>query len=164
MQTSYTTDLTAAVAGMLADNGPQEIGSAPAAEAIPFGCAVVIKSDGTVELPKNTGALPATGAGSLVGVSIYKNHVPAGGYAAGDMVPFLRKGRIWARFTGTAATYNEAMQIRHASDNSNSELAHRGTFTDAAASTTVGQEKTAFSKGIARDGLTGLALMDLNLP
>lgn len=163
-QTSYSLDPSVALAGMLADGGPNDIVSYPASEVIEPGRAVVLDAAGTVSLPKNTGALPASGNGSLKGVAIYVDARGPGAYQVGEMVPLLRKGRIWAQFAGTGATDNELMQVRHASDDSNSELQHRGKFTDAAASTTVGQEKTAFAKGIALGGDTNLVKLEVNFP
>lgn len=165
-QLTYTNAPAVALAGMLADAPEQcSITSKPASEAIPPGVACVLDSAGTVSLPKGTGALPPNGTGSLVGVSVYLSASPPGSYQIGDMVPMVRKGRIWAHFVGTGATENEAMQICHASDNTNSELANRGFFSDIAASTTAGQEKTLFARGVARDGVgSTLALVEMNLP
>ncbi len=163
-QTSYSLDPSVAIAGMLADGTEPDVTSYPASEVIEAGRAVVLDAGGTVSLPKNTGALPANGNGSLKGVAIYVSARGPGAYQIGEMVPILRKGRIWAQFAGTGPTDQEAMQVRHASDDSNSELQHRGKFTDAAASTTVGQEKTAFTKGISLGGDTSLVKLDVNFP
>jgi hypothetical protein len=161
-QTSYSLAPAVALAGMLADHGDKEITSRPAAEVIPPGRAVVIKSDGTVELPKTAGAaIPASGTGSLLGIAFYENYAPAGGYQIGDMVPILRKGRVWVDFSGTLATDNEAVNISHSS----TVDTDRGKFTDAATSTTAGSEITAFSKGIARGNAgAALACVEINLP
>lgn len=166
-QTTYSNDLTEALAGMLADsNGAEEITSRAASEAIPAGRACVLDAGGTVSLPKTaTAVLPTSGTGSLVGISVYTSASPAGGYQIGDMVPLVKRGRVWADFTGTGATENETMQICHASDDSNSELANRGKFSDAAASTTAGHEKTAQTRLRALGGIsTTLAKIEINLP
>lgn len=158
-QTTYADAPTIALAGMLADSGNYDISSYPAAEDIPPGRLCEIKSDGTIELPKGTTL------GNPAGVSCYLSMSPPGGYKAGDMVPCVRKGRVWADFTGTGATDGEAVKVRHASDDSNSEAQHRGKFTDAAASVTVGQEKSAFSRAVFRQGIsTTLAKVDVNFP
>lgn len=159
-QTSYTTDLTAAISGMLADNGPKEIDAKPAAEVIPPGRGVTLKSDGTVELPKDAALA------NLFGVSVYRSSAPPGGYQIGDMVPILRKGRIWADFTGTGATELEQMKLRHASTDGASQAQHRGKFTDAAADVDAGEEVTAIPTTgvVSRGGATGLVKLELNLP
>lgn len=159
-QTSYAASPTIAVAGMLADTGDKDIASYPAAEVIPAGRVCVLKSDGTCELPKNEGALPTSGAGAPIGVSCYLSASPPGGYQIGDMVPLVRKGRVWAEFEGTGATDLEVMNVRHSS----TVATHRGKVTDAATSTSEGVEISALPRTVARKGTTGLALVEVNLP
>lgn len=62
-------------------------------------------------------------------------------FKSGSTVRILRRGRIYAEYTGTAGSdMLTDLKVRSASDNSNSEATHRGKFTDASTSTTVGQE------------------------
>lgn len=159
-QTTYADAPTSALAGMLADSGPKDIASYPASEVIPPGRVCVLKSDGTCELPKNTGAMPTSGAGAPIGISTYLSMAPPGGYQIGDMVPLVRKGRVWAEFTGTGASDLEVMNVSHSS----TTATHRGKVTDAATATTAGSEVSALPTAVARKGITGLALVEINLP
>lgn len=173
-QTTYQRDYDPAIAGMIADTGLHaEITSKTASEPIPAGSFVVLDAAGTVSLPKTAGGIPANGNGALYGLALYKNlHsiVTSGIYATGEMVPILRQGRAWALYVGTAAAGDmAALRVEGASDNSATRVQYRGWATDGAAGTTVGQEKTALARGVARGGsaLTanvGLAIVELNIP
>lgn len=158
MQTSYSLRQTEAVAGQLADSGPAEVYSYPAAEAIPAG-RVCVLVDGKLELPQDTTLA------NVVGVSLYNATAPAGGYVAGDSVPCVRRGRVFVEFTGTGATAFEAVKVKHASTDGDSQVQHRGKTSDAAADTDAGQETTVISGALFRGpGPSGLALLELNLP
>lgn len=115
----------------------------------------------------------ASAVGKLLGVVVYSSADPVqrdgtGGFIAGSTVRILRRGRIYAEFTGTAGSdMLTALKVRSASDNSNSEVTHRGKLTDASASTTTGQEVYA-TKLLALDETSnspsGLCLVELNGP
>lgn len=158
-QLTYPLTRSVAVAGMLADgwNG-QDITSFPALEVIEAGRAVeVVVASGGVRLPASTGdVLPL-----LAGVAVYKDTSPPGGYQIGDMVPVLRKGRVWAQFSGTGATELEDARVYHSS----TIATNRGKFTDAAADATATTEvSTNVAKFRGKSNSATLALVDLNLP
>lgn len=162
MQTSYQQDLSIAVAGMFAD-GDQDtsVTSYPASEVILPGRVCVVKADGTCELPKTAGAMPTSGAGSVLGVSLYADSAPPGGYQIGDMVPILRRGKVWAEFVGTAATDLQVLNIK----NSSTIATDRGKFTTDATSTTAGVEVSAAPRTVARKmSGTTLVKVDINIP
>jgi hypothetical protein len=169
-QTTYSNDLSLALPGQLDGDGADafEIASAAAFEDIEPGRALVLRSDGKVEYPKNAGALPTSGAGSLFGVSCLNGAMPPYGsgsvasYKAGDMVPCLRRGRVVAQTVGTAPTPLATSNISHSS----TVATDRGKFTIAATSTGAGTEVSASPRSQFRTGAQGtnLALLDINLP
>lgn len=103
-------------------------------------------------------------------MSVYSSQDPVGGIKSGDTVRVLRRGRVWAEYTGTVGSdLGTVLKVRSASDNSNSEATHRGKLTDASASTTVGQEKYATKMLCMQETSSsfspvGLALVELNGP
>ena len=115
---------------------------------------------------------------SLFGVAVYtpmKQPNPAGTtygeYVAGDFVRVMRKGRVYSFWSGstTAASYT-APNISHSSTSVGTATSNaQGSFTDAAASTTVGSEVAVAGNGAMLVSnpsatLSGLALIELNLP
>jgi len=158
-QTTYLTDRAIAVAGQLADGGNDiHIATWPASEVIPFGLAVEVVS-GKVRLPQSTGQEIAT----FGGVAMYKDMAVPGGYAIGDMVPVLRKGRIWGvgSSTLTGATELEDAKVSHSS----TVATDRGKFTDAASAATAGSEISGVvAKFRGSKSTTALVLVELNLP
>lgn len=92
VQTTMTVAPANGAAGMLYDDGPRDVITRIAAEAIPFGRLVCIASDGTVELPDSAGEV----TGLDRGVALHDPTKPTGeGYAAGDPVPVLIAGKVW---------------------------------------------------------------------
>lgn len=161
-QTSYTLDHAVAYAGQIADVWlGTDVSSYPAGEVIPPGrmCEVVA---GVARLAQSTGD---GSADNLIGVSIYKAMAVPGGYQIGDMVPCLRKGRIWVDFVGTGATELEAARYKHASVTATD----RGKFTDAAAASGADAEVSGVV-GVFRNrpagpgGSPAIACVDLVLP
>lgn len=157
-QLTYVQDRSVAIAGMLGDgwNG-QDIRSFPASEAIVPGvlCEVVA---GKVRPAQGTGQEIA----SVAGVAVYRDVYPPGGYAIGDMVPCLAKGRVWVSFiAGTGGTELELARVSHSS----TVATDRGKFTDAAAAATAGSEVSG-PLGVFRgtDNTATLALVELILP
>lgn len=160
-QTSYTTDLAAAVPGMVADNtSTRDIVSFVANEDIPFGRFVRLRTDGKVELPKDD-TLP------LVGVAIYvntlENSYPTGGACikAGQVVAILRKGRVWAGYdNGGSIAGLTAVQLK----NDTATPASQGMVTGSSAS--AGVTRTLGGRVVAFDGqkTTTMALVEVNLP
>ncbi len=111
VQTTMTTAPNHGAPGMLYDEGPHDIVTKIAAEAIPFGKFVKIGTDGTCELPDSSGEINAINRGLAL-------HDPAKasgeGYAAGDPVQVLIAGRAWveAEAGQTCAAYS-IPYVRH---------------------------------------------------
>ncbi len=169
-QTSYSLDPAVGLPGMPADTGYNDIRSYPCSEDIPFGVLCELAS-GKVRRCQQSGS----GLGStVVGVSVYdparEQQVPsagtgAGSYKSGEMVPLLRKGRVFAQWNGTTQTALTQPNVNHPSSSDPSGI--RGVFTDASTSTTAGSEITQCPASIlmVRDtGSTSLCLVEINLP
>ena len=165
-QTTYQQDLTVACAGMIADGDVADITSYPASENIPFGRLVVVDAAGTCSLPKFAGAQPVSGVGSPLGISLYDSATmpiagALGGYAVGDPVPILRRGKVWADFVGSAAVDNQALNF----GNSSTLAADRGKFRVDATSVVAGSEVTAAPRTVAKQMVgTTLVRVDINIP
>jgi hypothetical protein len=163
-QTSYSIDNPAAVPGMLMDNDEDcVIVPFVAAGAIPFGVGLELDSSGTkVQLPQGTGAPVA----QFAGVSVYKDTLEPGGYAAGDIVHVLRKGRVAVTTVGTAPAATDALTAANLSHSSNTAT-DRGKFTKAATSGTVGSEIGDVGAKWHRNpvpGITNLSVIEVNVP
>lgn len=93
VQTAYSENMAAAVAGMLADAGQNDVVSMPAQSAITAGAGLTLHSGGvTVEPANSTAAFQGVAVRSL-DTEGDANNDPS--YAATDVVSVLRKGRIW---------------------------------------------------------------------
>jgi hypothetical protein len=154
-QTTYSTDLSVALPGMLADNGDKDIVAYPSAEDIPPGRQCVLNSEGKLELPQDTSyAKP-------VGVSCYLSAAPISLYKAGDMVPCVRRGRVWAETTGSAPGQLVEANVNHSS----TTATHRGKFTTSAVSASAGSEiADAGPVTFTKAGASGLAIVECNFP
>lgn len=164
-QSTYSVDSPICQLGQLADTGVKEEVSYPAAEAIPFGRAVELDSGGTkVQLVQGTGQAIA----KLVGVSIYdatkEPDTVGGGYKIGEVVRVLRKGRIYAEFSGTTDAALASANIYHSS----TIATNRGKFTDVAGAAGAGVEvdSSGFAKFMRpiNASQAGACLVELNLP
>jgi hypothetical protein len=100
-QTAYTDTMTAAFAGMLADNGPKDVDSAVNGEAsaeMPFGvCAAFDTLDNECDLPAAStdrlrGLVIASQAYDPTGTT---GNIGTSGVKADHQVSLLRKGRMW---------------------------------------------------------------------
>lgn len=173
MQTVYQVDFNAALAGQLADEADLVIDSYPANEAIAPGLVVVLSADGIhCELPKTAGALATSGPGSIIGIAAYKAMAPTQnpivtptGYQIGDIVQVVRRGRVWASFSGTGpVTDSQVLNVRNPSTGT---ITTRGMVTDAATSTVAGSEVSVMpALTVAREqtgGATGIVKMAINL-
>lgn len=173
-QTTYTLDNKIAHVGQVADLRNAVYVSAVADGDIPFGRLVEYSAAGKVRLPQ------ATTLGKLVGMAVYdetkepygplETATNASGWKSGSMVRILRKGSGYVEYSGTAPTgAYVAANVRHASDDTNTEAQYRGTVTQTTTSVTAGQEKSASPEGMvavktnATMSPTG-ALMELNFP
>ncbi len=164
-QTSYSIYHAASIAGQVQSQGDEgsKRGRYECSENLNFGRLVEKHTDGKLREPQGT-----TTAMTIVGGVAYNESLPPGGYLAGQhMVPVFRKGQMWVEYTGTAPTPELTFNIRHASDDTNSEAQHRGKITLTATSATAGQEITAAPTGmvcVKVDTATSLALVEFNLP
>lgn len=163
-QTVYTLDHAVAYAGQIADVWlAQDLTSFPASEVIPAGRMCEVTA-GKARLAQSTTQDVVAGVG-VGGVSVYNAMAIAGGYQIGDMVPLLRKGRIWVDFVGTGATELEDAKYKHSS----TVATDRGKFTDAASDATATTEVSSIV-GKFRDrpagpgGSPAIACVELNLP
>lgn len=162
--------------GMLADNEVNHILSFPAAEAINPGVCVEVAADGvSVQQPQQTGStFSPVGISILLtareGLGASNTTTQNGGngnggvYAAGDMVPVLRRGAIFAYWKGTTQTGYASPNVYHSS----TIATDRGKLTDAATSSSAGVEIAAAPVTIQlRQALTGsgnIALVEVNMP
>lgn len=94
-QTSVTNDPVKALVGQFADNGPRDVISIPASAAVDAGRVLVGTS--TCAHPSSAASLQTT----MLGISVYEPlkepETTDARFAAGDMVPIARAGRVWAR-------------------------------------------------------------------
>lgn len=168
MQTSYSLDYAICQLGQVADGSPiKEEVSYVAAEAIPFGRMVELHTDGLrCQLPqRDASAAPITKA---LGVAIYdatkEPDTVGGGYKVGEVVRILRKGRIYAEFSGTTDAALASASVKHSS----TLATDRGKFSDAATSAVAGSEVDA--TGLAKfvrpinPSQAGACLVELKLP
>lgn len=165
MQTTYAVDSNLAVPGQIATSTMvKEEESGECSEAIPFGRVVERHTDGKYRLPQGTGQAIA----NLRGVAIYdaskEPDTVGGGYKVGERVRVLRKGHIYAEFTGTTDAAGAAANVHHSS----TVATNRGKFTDAAGAGGAGVEvdDSAGKKFLEPKHATqaGLCLVEINFP
>jgi len=94
VQTTYNGGMGYAMAGLQKDSGPNDILSANADGAIPFG--VCVNYDGGTKV-----GLPAAAASLDGGWSVRKANTENGLYADTEAVSFMVQGRIWVRTEDT---------------------------------------------------------------
>lgn len=146
MQTQFNINPPAGLPGMPFDDGPMEVRAFPAHVDCPFGLLleIVVTSGVRGVQPVQDSGTTGSFLPNLAGISLYnpmreQAYVNAGAtagngfYRAGEMVPCVRRGRVWAAFDngGTWPEY-AAVRVKHNSDGS----AGAGVFTMTAASTT----------------------------
>lgn len=126
-QQTYSLDTGRALPGQPVD--PRvKVGKYAASEDIPAGRMVALHTDGTLRLYRS--------GDKMLGISIYRSSKDPGTYVAGDLVPVLREGSIYAEFIGTAATDLVTANI----SGSTTIATDRGKLTDAAVSAVAGTE------------------------
>lgn len=155
-QSSYDMKMSAAIAGMLADNGDHHSEAFIMDEEIGFGLGVVkgAISDGYNASGESV-ALPDDANGVFRGITVFKHGEHSYPYAdggnklaAGDVGTVLRRGRVWVQIDGTA-TVDGTVYITTA-----------GKFTS-----TQGSNSTATTAVFRRvDTALGLAIVEVNLP
>jgi hypothetical protein len=123
-QTSYSTTMVKAFAGMLADTGGNDVASAVQSEAsleVPFGGFVAFgASDGAA-------ILPAASSAKLLGCLVHDHTYEPGtnmgtvGVKPKNMLSVLRKGRIWVT-PETAVAPGDRLHVRYAAGAGGSQL------------------------------------------
>ena len=114
----------------------------------------------------------------LAGVALYKDpRAPALGFAfpggggvfqPGDRVPLLRKGRVYASWTGASSGQASLIGVNyaHSSSTSTTGLGYQGAFTVGATSAATGSEVSPATgvRLLKAIGSTTACLVELNLP
>ncbi len=153
-QTTYNLDPLKALAGQVVERG-RVCGKYVAAEELPPGRFVVLNSDEEWELPQDTSL------GKVGGVTMYRSAKDPGPYAAGDQVPVLRAGTIWAESTASTSEPLTSANVRHSS----TIATHRGKVTDDAVAAGAGVEISDPGPVLFYGSTeTGLALIELAFP
>lgn len=159
-QLTYSRDRAKAVPGLVSKDAAYFIVSYAAAEAIPPGRLVVLNSDGKVELPQDTSLAKPAGV-SCFSPTNQQTAIPAAGfsYAAGDMVPVLRKGRIYADVQGGSPAALTPANMNHSS----TTATHRGKFSASATANTAGSEISKAGPAMfVEAGPSGVWLMEVD--
>lgn len=143
VQTSYSTTISRAIEGALADNGAHDCVTkynAESSAAIKFGAGVKFGATDFAAL------LPSAQADKICGIVVHSNQYSVGadgelkqdgtawtnGLRPGAEMTILRKGRIWA-LAGSAVTPGDRLYVRRTSAQSGNEFL--GGLEDAADST-----------------------------
>lgn len=171
-QVSYSLYPAVGVPGMLADNEVNHIVSFQAAETINPGRAVELAADGvSVQQVQGTGgsAYPFMGFAILLtsreGTGNANTGAAQGGiYSAGDEVPVLRKGSLFAEWKGTTQPAYAVPNVYHSS----TIATDRGKITDAGTSAGAGTEVSLCAAAVmtraALPGTGSVVLVDVNFP
>ncbi len=110
IQTSMSAAPARGVPGQEYDAGFNDVVTKLATEAIPFGVLVACTAAGTCELPDSSGEVTTAGG---VGISLLDhNKASQGGYAIGDPVRVLQRGRVFVLAEETI-THGDAVYARH---------------------------------------------------
>jgi len=152
MQTDYS-DMSAGLRGMLADAGGNEIITAYSAAAQEFGKGLQALTGGGV-------LLPAAVTNIFAGITVMNNNAVQNatglaGFAIGQAIPLLRRGRIWVQseqaVNPTLAVFWKAV------------VSGFGDFR-VDADTANAKDISAFAKWISVTTGAGLAILELNYP
>ncbi len=175
-QLTYSLYPAIAAVGQLADNNTvNRIVSKVAGGTIHPGRALELASDGSVqEMQQTSSTLAVYGFSVLLtakeGVGNNNDTANAVGssFLAGEMVPVLRKGSMFAEWKGTTQVEGATPNIYHSSDSATGAAADRGKVTDAATGVVTGAENTLAPHWIqlraALPGSGSLALIEVNAP
>lgn len=151
MQTNFSINPPIGMPGQRFDNGPHEVRAFPAYVAVPFGvlCEFNVQNGIRYVQPVQDSGTAGSFLPNLAGISEYDpmreqgyaagGTIGQGSYKAGEMVPCIRRGRVWVNWdgnTGTAWPEYAAIRVKHNSDGS----AGAGVFTTLAVSTTLHAE------------------------
>jgi hypothetical protein len=172
-QVAYSLAPVIAVPGQIADNEVNDIRSFVASEPIFPGRMLELAADGVScrQVQATGNQNPATALGFSVLLTSREGNgavgVPANNgavYNIGDMVPVMRKGAMYAEWSGTTQVAYTQMNVFHSS----TIATNRGKITDTAASGVAGTEISLTGSSIKLRGLLpgagNICLIDINLP
>ncbi len=164
-QTTVSDSFVVAVAGLLADSGGDFfVETCVAGEDLPAGSLVAGDGTITVDGRRQVKLVGSTGAtGDIRGIVQYRSTAPRrpavnGVYPpavlAGEAIPVIRKGRVWANFVGANVVADQALQVRVTQDTDKGSLS--GTAVDA--------NNLATGLKAKKANVGTLVLTDINLP
>lgn len=159
IQTAYPGSIPVALEGQIADNSNDDVTSKVAHESITAGRFVARQANGRVKLPAAaTDVTSGAAEGFAVLDTAREGAYGTGGSApwvAGDVVPVLRKGRIYV-VPETAFNEGEAVHVRYAG------VGNAGAVRNAA----VASETAILPSAVFRNSgsASGLAIVEINLP
>ncbi len=162
-QTSYTVFPVEAYAGQLGDVQNAYIASYICSEDLQPGVVLELNTDGTVRAAQGT----TTGL-PLAGVSVLQtarsSTAPLStnvSFKSGDVVPVLRRGRIWCNFNGGSPNKGDSLNVKHSSTVATYRGFVTGTTTSSGSGVEIAQAYVQLQKlNVAGD----LALIDINYP
>jgi hypothetical protein len=164
-QTSYSVFPSQAYQGQPGDGylGTYIVSEIAAADFAP-GLGLEYDTAGLVRPAQSTGTDIARKAGVSVLKTSKSSTAPLSTnvtFKSGDVVPCLRRGKIWAKFDGGSPIKGDSLNLKHSS----TTAANQGVFTASATSGTAGSE--IGTAGVTLDKLNtagDLALIDVNYP
>jgi hypothetical protein len=156
-QTSVTVNPAVAIEGQMADSGDTDVISRLAVISTVPGRLVAFKTgdaDNQARHPDATGQVTA----QALGIPVYDGMHPTNPYAIGDMVPVLKRGRIWV-LPEEAVTPASPVFVRFADG---TVVSHNGGFrTSADTATAVALPTCRF---LTSGGPATLCVLEVNLP
>lgn len=154
-QNTFTQDPVIGRPGQLQDAADCQIVNHIAASDIEPGRIVEIDSNGRIAYPQGTTL------GKVVGVAMYVDAALPQSWKAGDMVPVVRKGRVFAQLSGGTTTFFGSANVNHSS----TIATNRGKVSASATSVTAGSEVSSLGPVVFVRPLadTTLCLVELNL-
>lgn len=162
MQTSYSLVPVKAAAGLPGDNMvDSHVENYPASEVIPFGMVVEVVA-GKVRIPSSTTLGKSPGVSLRWASAVTPIGGAEGSYQIGEMVPVMRKGKVWAQFSGGTQVAFTAANVNHSS----TVATNRGKVSASATSVVAGSEVSA-KPGfmfLETSSVSGLALVEVNFP
>jgi hypothetical protein len=152
MQTDYS-DMSAGLRGMLADAGGNEIITAYSAAAQEFGKGLQVLTGGGVLLPAATANI--FGGITVMNNNAVQNATGLAGFAIGQAIPLLRRGRIWVQseqaVNPTLAVFWKCVSAGFGDFRVDADTANA-------------KDISAFAKWISVTTGAGLAILELNYP
>lgn len=156
-QTSVAENYPAGVPGLIYDSSFRDVVSRAAEVAIGFGLGVARGTDPDVQV-----ALPGAGD-AIVGVSVFDTSQPTGGYAIGDAVPVITRGRIWVQVEDAVAP-GGGVFVRHTAKGDNTTIGAFRSDADATADPVDTAVQLAGAEYLTTAIAGGLALVSINRP